>query len=75
MGDERRLIAFLADYLGSQVRGIGLHQQAILGDPPRRRGQIGGVLVGDVARERDRIAPLQALVQARGHREAVDHHA
>ena len=55
----------LAHDLRRQVGGVGLHQQPLLGHLPRRLGQVGGVLVGDVAGERDRIAALQAVVQAR----------
>ena len=73
--DERGLVALLTDRLWTEIRGVRLHQQTLLGNPPRRSGQVGCARVGDVACEGDRVAAPQALLQPLGHREAVHHHA
>ena len=73
MGHEGGLVAVLADDLGSQIGGVGLDQHPLLRHARGGSRELAGARVGDVAGERDPVAPPQALLELLGHREAVHH--
>ncbi len=73
--DVGRHVALLADRLRAEVRRVGLDQQAVRRHAQRGAAEVGVGRIGDVAGERDPVAALDALVDAVGHREAVQDHS
>ena len=74
VGDVGGPVALLAHDLRRQVRGVGLDEQAVERGAFGRFGEVLRLGVGDVAGERDPPAVLEALLEAGGHREAVQDH-
>ena len=69
-----RLVALAAHRLRREIRAVGLGEQALRRYAPCGGAQVVGVLVGDVAGERDVPAAFERGVEQRRRGEAVEDH-